>query len=203
VVETSRRQDIDDAASTLFRERGYAGTSVRDIARALDIQGASLYAHVTSKEDLLWSIVERTATRFEAAADAAVNGQAWQGADPGGRLGAIVRAHVDVVTEDIGRASVFVHEWRALTGDRRTRIAARRDAYELRFRAAIADGLNAGAFVPVDPVVTTAAILSALNGIATWYRPDGRVGPADLATTFADLARRAVGDQELKPGEAR
>ena len=53
MVETSRRQAIEDVASDLFRERGYAGTSIRDIARALSVQGASLYAHVTSKEDVL------------------------------------------------------------------------------------------------------------------------------------------------------
>jgi AcrR family transcriptional regulator len=67
----SRRRRIEDVASSLFRERGYAATSIRDIARALDVQGASLYAHVTSKEDVLWSIVDRAAARFEEAADEA------------------------------------------------------------------------------------------------------------------------------------
>ena len=120
MVETTRRQAIEEAASSLFREHGYSGTSVRDIARAVDIQGASLYAHVTSKQDVLWSIVERMATRFESAADeiepadpaTAANGRA-------AHLPALIRAHVGVITEDIERASVFVHEWRALQGDRR------------------------------------------------------------------------------------
>ena len=62
MVETTRRQAIEDAASSLFHEHGYSGTSVRDIARAVDIQGASLYAHVASKQEVLWSIVERTAS---------------------------------------------------------------------------------------------------------------------------------------------
>ena len=70
MVELTRRQAIEDVASDLFREHGYAGTSIRDIARALSVQGASLYAHVTSKEDVLWAIVDRAAARFEAAADA-------------------------------------------------------------------------------------------------------------------------------------
>ena len=52
MVEVTRRQAIEDVASDLFRERGYAATSIRDIARALSVQGASLYAHVTSKEDV-------------------------------------------------------------------------------------------------------------------------------------------------------
>lgn len=147
MVETTRRQAIEDAASSLFRERGYSGTSVRDIARAVDIQGASLYAHVTSKQEVLWSIVERMASRFETAADAI------ETADPGAAsfgygvyLIALVRAHVGVITDDIERASVFVHEWRALQGDRRAEIARRRDAYEARFRSVIADGIRNGAF---------------------------------------------------------
>ena len=77
MVETTRRREIEDAASSLFHERGYSATSVRDIARAVDIQGASLYAHVASKQDVLWSIVEGTAARFEVAADAV------EAADPG------------------------------------------------------------------------------------------------------------------------
>jgi len=193
VVETSRRREIEDAASSLFRERGYSGTSVRDIARALDIQGASLYAHVTSKQDVLWSIVEFTATRFETAADAALAGaDPMPVAGPGSRLAALVRAHIGVVTDDIERASVFVHEWRSLAADRRAEIGHRRDAYEGRFRTIVADGVEAGTFAPVDPAVAAAFILTALNGIVAWYRPDGRLKPAALAEAYADLVLRAV-----------
>lgn len=191
MVETTRRREIEDAASSLFREHGYSGTSVRDIARALDIQGASLYAHVTSKQEVLWSIVERMAERFEEAADA---GMASVGpvADAGARLASLVRAHVDVVTDDIERASVFVHEWRSLAPDHRVEIARRRDAYEARFRSIIVDGVAADTFGPVEPAVTAAFILTALNGLVAWYRPDGRIDPADLADAYADLILRAV-----------
>jgi AcrR family transcriptional regulator len=193
MVETSRRREIEDAASSLFRERGYSGTSVRDIARAVDIQGASLYAHVASKQEVLWSIVERTAIRFEFAADAV------EAADPGAvvfgpgvHLVSLVRAHVGVVTDDIERASVFVHEWRALDPGRRDDIARRRDAYEGRFRTAIADGVETGAFAPVDPATTAAYILTALNGLVTWYRPGGRLSARSIADIYADLSLRAV-----------
>jgi AcrR family transcriptional regulator len=194
MVETGRRREIENVASGLFHERGYSGTSVRDIARALDMQGASLYAHVASKQDVLWAIVEGAATRFETAAETV------ETADPGARifgpgayLMSLIRAHVGVVTEDIGRASVFVHEWRALEPERRDEIARRRDAYEGRFRTAIADGVEVGAFAPVDPVVAAAYILTALNGLVSWYHPDGRIPPRDIADAYADLALRAVG----------
>ncbi|HEX6868671.1 MAG TPA: TetR/AcrR family transcriptional regulator [Candidatus Limnocylindrales bacterium] len=193
MVETARRREIEEAASSLFRERGYSGTSVRDIARALDIQGASLYAHVTSKQDVLWSIVERMATRFEtsAAAVLAATGQDQSGG-PATQLAALVRNHVIVVTDDIERASVFVHEWRSLSSDHRAEMARRRDAYEGRFRAVIAAGTAAGVFAPVDPAVTASYILTALNGLVAWYRPAGRLKPETLADSFAELSMRAV-----------
>ena len=95
-------------------------------------------------------------------------------------------------TDDIERASVFVHEWRALDPERRDDIARRRDAYEDRFRTAIVDGIEAGAFAPVDPALTAAYILTALNGLVAWYRPDGRLSARTIADAFADLSLRAV-----------
>jgi AcrR family transcriptional regulator len=189
MVELSRRRAIEDVASELFRANGYAATSVRDIARALDIQGPSLYAHVTSKEDVLWAIVERTATRFETAADAAASSA---GPDPVAALAALVRAHVRVLTDDVGAAAVFVHEWRALGGERRAAILARRDAYEHRFRDLIRAGMAGGQFEMTDPVVASTTILSALNGLAGWYDPAGRLGPDRIADHHVDLVLRML-----------
>jgi AcrR family transcriptional regulator len=188
----ARRREIDEVASELFHANGYAATSVRDIAKALDIQGASLYAHVASKEDVLWSIVDGAAAAFEAKADEAVADTA--GADPVERLAALVEAHVDVVTADPERASVFVTEWRHLSHERRAAIATRRDAYEQRFRAVIDDGLAVGAFRPTDPALAATFILTALNGIATWYRPDGRLSANRIADHYVDLALRSLSE---------
>lgn len=189
MVETARRRAIEDAASALFRERGYAATSVRDIARAVDIQGASLYAHVTSKQDVLWSIVDGTAARFEAAAEDARDAAA----DPRARLATLIRGHLTVLLDDLERASVFIHEWRALDGERRADIAGRRDAYERQFREAIADGREAGVFAPVDVAAAAAFILTALNGIVVWYRTDGALDRSAIVDAYAALALRAVG----------
>ncbi|HEY7523920.1 MAG TPA: TetR/AcrR family transcriptional regulator [Candidatus Limnocylindrales bacterium] len=189
MLETPRRREIEDAASTLFRERGYRATSVRDIATALAIRGPSLYAHVTSKEDVLWAIVDRAATRFEQAADTAA---ASAPADAARRLAALVHAHVAVIAADPGQASVFVAEWRHLSTDRRTAILARRDAYEERFRIVIRDGMADGTFAMTDPALAATFLLSALNGVATWYRPEGRLAPDRIADHFADLSVRSL-----------
>ncbi len=187
----SRRRAIEDVASALFRERGYAATSIRDIARELDIRGASVYAHVASKEDVLWAIVDRTANRFEGAADEAA-GDATLAGDPARLVAALVHGHVRVIAEDVGAASVFISEWRSLSDPRRAAILARRDAYEARFRTAIEDGIATGRFTMTDPAVAATFLLTALNGIATWFRPDGRLGAARIADHYVDLALRAL-----------
>ena len=188
MVETTRRRAIEDAASGLFRHQGYAATSVRDIARVLDMRGASLYAHVASKEDVLWAIVDRVAARFETAADAAVR----DARDPADALDRLVRGHVAVATGDVGEASVFIHEWRHLGEPRRAAVLRRRDAYEARFRDAIGAGIADGAFALTDAHLAATFLLTALNGIPTWYRPDGPLGPAEIADRYAELAVRSL-----------
>jgi len=190
MVETPRRQQIEDAASTLFRERGYAATSVRDIAQALNLQGGSLYAHMASKEDVLWSIVSRAADRF----NTEVGPLAASEAPAAARLRQMIRAHVVVVTSAQKDAAVFLDEWRFLSPERRDQVGARRDAYEALFRQAISDGIQAGSFSAVDVPITATAILSALNGIATWYRADGPLSADEIAGSYADLFLRALNE---------
>jgi AcrR family transcriptional regulator len=193
VVEVSRRRAIEDVASDLFRAHGYTGTSVRDIARALSLQGASLYAHVTSKEDVLWGIVDRAARRFEAAADAAeLDAELRRAGDPVEAITALIRAHVEVLTADVGEASVFVSEWRSLGPERRAAVLERRDVYEARFRRRVSDGIAIGAFALVDPAIASTVLLSALNGVATWFDPAGRLPAGRVADNLVDLSLRML-----------
>jgi hypothetical protein len=97
-----------------------------------------------------------------------------------------------VVTDDVGEASVFVREWRSLSSDRRARIGARRDAYETRWRQLIAEGSQTGAFAPADPPLAAAYLLTALNGIATWYRPGGALSARAIAAEFVNLSLRSL-----------
>ena len=67
-----RKEQIYHTARSLFSERGYPATTVRDIARELNLQAGSLYAHIESKEDVLWEIVNRAAGQFLAAVEPVV-----------------------------------------------------------------------------------------------------------------------------------
>jgi len=191
-TDIPRRQQIEDAASALFRERGYAATSVRDIAQAIDMQGGSLYAHMASKEDVLWSIVIRAADRF----NAQVGPIAESSVPAPDKLRRMIRAHVGVVTGSQKDAAVFLHEWRFLSQSRRDQIAQRRDEYEALFRRVIGEGIASEAFTTVDPRMTAMAILSALNGIATWYSPNGAQSADAVADQYADLFLNGLADSQ-------
>ena len=181
-VQTRRRQ-IEDVASALFSSRGYAATSMRDIARALDLQGGSLYAHIPSKEAVLAAIVEEAAEEFHAAVRPVAEG-------PGPaarRLREMIAAHVRVVTGGRERAKVFLFEWTFLGEARRAAVTRSRSAYQAYFERVVAEGVAAGELRTADPRLAAVFILSAMNAVAHWYRPDGALGPDALAGHYADL----------------
>jgi TetR/AcrR family transcriptional regulator, cholesterol catabolism regulator len=179
----TRRRQIEDVASTLFSHRGYAATSMRDIARALDLQGGSLYAHIPSKEAVLAAIVEEAAEDFHAA----VRPIAEREGPAADRLREMVAAHVRVVTGGRERAKVFLFEWTFLGPERREAIARSRLDYQRYFERVVAEGVAAGELQTADPRLAAVFVLSAMNAIAHWYRPDGPIGPEALASHYAEL----------------
>ncbi|HEX2153199.1 MAG TPA: TetR/AcrR family transcriptional regulator [Acidimicrobiia bacterium] len=162
------RADVVAAAGRLFADRGYHGTSMRDLGQELGLLGSSLYSHVTSKEDLLVEVVAKGAGLFEAAASQATG---RNGAD---RLRALIAGHVEVVVEHLDEVRTFLNEARFLDHEHRRRIVAARDAYESEFRAAIGQGLTDGSLDwDVDPKLGGIFVLSILNALERWYDPDG------------------------------
>ena len=191
----TRRRQIEDVASALFSSRGYAATSMRDIARALDLQGGSLYSHIPSKEAVLAAIVEEAAEEFHAAE----RPLAERPGPAAERLPEMIDAHIRVVTCGRERAKVFLFEWTFLGEERRAAIARSRSAYQGYFERVVAEGMAAGELSAPDPKLAAVFILSAMNGFAHWYRPDGPLGPDALAGHYAELFLQGLqADQERR-----
>jgi len=176
-----RLAQIEKTAARLFRERGFHGTSVRNIADAVGLQGGSLYAHIDGKDDLLWKIADGSADRFFEALTPIVNSND----DVARKLRNAIVAHVGVITADLDAAAVYTTEWRHLAAERRERMAHRRDEYENLFRGLISTGIRAGLLAPVDEGDATLFCLSALNYVFLWYKPDGRMSSDEVATMLA------------------
>jgi AcrR family transcriptional regulator len=131
------------------------------------VQKPSLYHHIDSKEDLLWEVAHDGAAAFHAALDAVPDGPA---AD---RIRLALRAHLGVVAQQLDIATVFVREWRYLSGERRERFVVERRRYEERIRDLFRDGVE-GSELRTDLDVATAALLflSAANWAYAWLQPD-------------------------------
>ena len=191
----TRRRQIEDVASALFSSRGYAATSMRDIARVLDLQGGSLYSHIPSKEAVLAAIVEEAAEAFHAA----VRPVAERRGPAAERLREMIAAHVRVVTGARERAKVFLFEWTFLGEDRREAVRRSRGAYQGYFERVVTEGVAAGELETADPRLAAVFILSAMNAMAYWYRPDGPLGPDALAGHYADLFLHGLQAHEGRP----
>ena len=178
-----RRREVLAVAERLFSQRGYEATSVRDIADALDLKAGSLYSHIETKEELLWDILTAAADRFFAAVEPIVRSNLVTVE----KLRRCIAAHVHVVTESASAAAVFSSEWRHLGDSKRRQFAARRDEYEQLFRVLVHDAIREGEFGDVDEKFATLLILSSINWIYQWYRPDGPMTPEEIARRITDL----------------
>jgi TetR/AcrR family transcriptional regulator, cholesterol catabolism regulator len=169
--------DVVDAAGRLFAERGYHGTSMRDLGKELGLLGSSLYSHVDSKQDLLVEVVAEGARLFETSAEHA---RTTQGTARD-RLAALVTGHVTVVLDNVDVARTFLNEARMLDAEHRDRVLDARDHYERVFRSVLADGAGDGSFrSDIDPKTASIYILSVLNALERWYDPAGPLGRDEL-----------------------
>lgn len=179
----SRKAQIDQVATALFRARGYAATSMRELALALGIEAASIYSHIRSKEEILHRICFRLADDFFNGFEQATHNAALPAAT---RLRQAIVSHVRVLTQDVAASAVFLHEWRHLSEPARTEFLALRDRYESRFRQLVQEGLTAQELETADASFATLTLLASLNWLPTWYRADGALGPEEIAHRLAD-----------------
>jgi AcrR family transcriptional regulator len=163
----TRRSELTRQAARLFAERGYHGTSIGDLAEAMGVQKGSLYAHIDSKQDLLYRTMREGADAFHAALDAID-----ERLPATEKIRLALRGHLRVVAEQLDVATVFVREWRYLEGERRDEIVAERRRYEERFRALFREGRELGELrTDLDEASAALLALSALNWAYTWLTP--------------------------------
>jgi AcrR family transcriptional regulator len=164
----TRREELTRIAARLFADKGYQGTSLGDLAAELGVQKPSLYHHIASKEDLLWEVARDGAQAFHAALDGVPEGRAAE------RIRLALRAHLAVVAAQLDVATVFMREWRFLSGERRDAFVGERRRYEERIRDLFRDGVEQSE-LRTDLDVATAALLflSSANWAYTWLRPGG------------------------------
>ena len=172
-----------DAAARLFRDKGYAPTSMRDIAAASGMLPGSLYYHFPSKEALLAAVYGEGVGQITAAVEAALA----RDDDPWERLERACAAHLEALLSGSDYAQVVVRVRPDDVPEVAAELTAMRDGYERTFAQAIAS-------LPLprrtDRRALKLLLLGALNWAQTWYRPGGD-SPGVVARRFVRLLHEA------------
>ncbi|HMQ46830.1 MAG TPA: TetR/AcrR family transcriptional regulator [Saprospiraceae bacterium] len=184
----SKRQFIQETAAMLFREKGFAATSMRDLAKAVDLQASSLYNHFPSKQEILWEICRENATRFLDGMKAIQE----QYQHPAKKVEALIRLHIQIATSDATSVTSFNDEWRHLTEPHLSNFRQMRKDYQDRFRAIIEEGIASGEFRPIHPMVALLTLLSSVRWIYDWYQTNKKLTTNDLETQLSELVLKGL-----------
>jgi AcrR family transcriptional regulator len=180
----NRLAAVLDAAARLFAVKGYAATTMRDIAEASDMLPGSLYYHFDAKEDLLVAVYEAGVRQLVETVRAAIRNEG----DPWARLEAACAAHLETLLRQSDYAQVLVRVLPADVGNAAARLKTLRADYERPFRELV------GA-LPLPPAtdrgILRLMLLGALNWSRFWFAEGGRDSPRSLARKFVHLLREA------------
>jgi AcrR family transcriptional regulator len=196
----SRKEQIIVTAAQLFKQKGYEASSMRDIALVLNMEAASLYHHIKSKEEILELICFTMAQKFLAAI-AEVNDIYFNAEE---KLRKAILHHVEIITEDINKSAVFLREWRSLPENSLKDFMFLRNHYESEFTHIIENGMQEDIFENVDKKFAVLSILSSVNWINEWYQADGKMNAAEIAKKISDfvmggLRKKMVTDPHYRP----
>ena len=175
-----RRGEILGAALRTFREKGFHGTTLDDIAERLGVRKAALYHYFPDKQSILQECHQESLGELQR-----ILREARKLPTPTQRLAHIIHEHVRVMAETL-QGSPLAMEVRAFSPERQTDMILHRDRYERAVRRIIDEGIRAGEFRAVDSKIATFVLLGAINWIARWYRPEGELHAPELGEVFAD-----------------
>ncbi len=171
-------------AASLFRSKGYGNASTRELAERLGLQKASLYHHMSAKEDVLFAVCVDALDRITEAVEAALDGPI----EPLGRLGAACRAHVSSALADSDLHATMLIEMRSLSPEHRSVVVAARERYEKLIRELVQSAQSAGDLrADIDAKWLTLALLNLMNWSIFWYHPGAGASPDELGATLLDI----------------
>lgn len=182
------RQDILEAAAQVFRQKGFHGASMQDIAKAVNLQKPSLYHHVSSKQEILLALLDRALELLLDRIAAIVS----QDIPADQKLRAMIRAYLQILAENTDLSAVLLFEHRSLERKQHARHVPNRDRFEALWRGVLQEGVAAKRFQCDDPALTVRAILGILNWTITWYKPDGALEIDEIADHYSNLLLKGL-----------
>ncbi|WP_219413733.1 TetR/AcrR family transcriptional regulator [Pseudonocardia nigra] len=187
------RDAITGAARESFADRGYHGTSIRDIAKRAGLSLSALYYWHPSKQHLLAALIEESTHDYFHRCDRALHDV---GDDPADRLRAMVRATVEYRVSRRVESNIASLEWRNLEPENRERLEGLRRSATQLWADIVDEGVARGVFRCAHADDARRAIVAACNAIAQWYEPGGDIALPDLTERYIAIALRIVDHHE-------
>lgn len=187
MVETeklSRKEQVIRKAAELFKEKGYAAASMRDLAQRLGIEAASLYSHISSKEEILRTLCFDMANEFIASLEK-VEAEQLTASE---KLRKGIIGHIRVMSRDLTASAVFMNEHRHLSQPYLRDFLLLRINYINRFKKMLEEGIRSGEFKKnIDKKLAVMTLFSSLNWMPNWYDPVRTIEPQALGQQLADM----------------
>ena len=183
-VNLSRKEQVIRSAAELFREKGYAASSMRDLAQKLGIEAASLYSHIKSKEEILRQLCFDMAAEFRKSLQEVEK----LNVSSSEKLKLGIIGHIQVMAKDLTASAVFMNEHRHLSQPYLRDFLLLRINYINRFKAIIEEGARQGEFKDdIDKKLAVMTLFSSLNWMPMWYDPSSTIDPQNLGHQLADM----------------
>jgi AcrR family transcriptional regulator len=174
--KASKKEFILKKAAQMFREKGFAATSMRDLAETVGIEAASLYNHIRSKNEMLESICFDVANRFTIFMDELESGN--QGTIK--KIDTLLRFHIKQMIESFEEVIVCDREWKHLDEPYLSNFHNQRRSYRKRFAAIIEEGISKNEIKKIDAPTAVLIMLHSVNGIESWHRSTAKISAKDL-----------------------
>ncbi|WP_103071538.1 TetR/AcrR family transcriptional regulator [Aquimarina sediminis] len=161
----SRKQEIINAASILFKEKGYSAVTMRDLAKAMGIKAASLYNHIQSKQEILSTIIIELAEEFTTGMSKIIDSDnsALQ------KMENIIALHIDVTLRNADGLASLNNDWMHLEEENLQYFEKMREDYENNFRSIVKKGVDKGEIKACSIEIMVFSTLSTLRTLYLWY----------------------------------
>lgn len=179
----SMDEKIFTEAVKVFRQKGYHAASMQNIADAVGLQKGSLYHYISSKEELLFKIFERSTGALTRQLEEIIASKSA----PSEKLRQAIQAHLVALCEQLDIYSVYLSERRALSGRYHNKVRAEGERHALLLEKILQQGIERKEFRAMDTKMVALAILGMCNWLYQWYSPEGRLSPQEISIIFADL----------------
>jgi AcrR family transcriptional regulator len=184
------------AAGRLFREKGFAATTVREIAAAADMLPGSLHYRYPSKEALLVALMTRGVERAMAAVTEATRGEP----DPVERVRLGLRTHLELLCGGEDSLFVLLFDWRSLPPGAKDGVERERARYEHFWNGLLLDAAATGKGRPmIDVELVRHFGFGSINWVATWYRPGEGRTPAQIADAMWSFLAYGLLNERARP----